>query len=229
GFQVCDSHGELCVLKFFGAVSHQAARSAHHFSGNRPRSSECFYNRVGGDTAMPQFIIQLFKTHPEYPRPFSNTYRTNATDLTTAGDVADAIEEEELAIFDSATTFTYARVSTATPGDDVFLNRLYNHSGASGVTSPGEPLFNTCRIDFNVSGSGRPSRFHYRNIHEVEHTGRALETAFITIMNDFAIALLDAVAGAGGELVQEDGDVLLNGTCFPLVVQRSKSRRRRKP
>src|SRR3569832_123296 len=143
---------------------------------------------------MPQFIIQMIKTHPEYPRPFSNTFRCTADDLTGAAVIADAIEAREKEIFDAATTLTYARISTATVGDTVFSNRTYNEAGASGVTSAGEPLFNTCRIDVNVSGSGRPSRFHYRNIHENEHTGRALEGVFVSLMTAWVNGLLADVA-----------------------------------
>lgn len=177
---------------------------------------------------MPQYIIQMFKTHPEYPRPFSNTYRGTAENLFAAGILADAIKDRELTIFDSATTITYARISTATKGDTVFSNRTYNEAGTSGVSSPGEPLYVTCRIDVNVTGSGRPSRFHYRNIHENEHTGRALEGAFVSLMTAWFNGLLDDVLALDSTLVQEDGDVLTDATCFPFAVQRSKSRRRRK-
>jgi len=170
----------------------------------------------------------MFKLHPEYPREFSNTYITTAENLFDAANVADIIEARELTIFDGATTITRARISTHEPGDSVYTVRTYNDAGTSGVTSPGEPLFNTCRIDVNVTGSGRPSRFHYRNIHENEHTGRALEGTFVSLMTAWFNGLLADVLAVDKHLVQGDGDELTDATCYPFVVQRSKSRRRRK-
>src|SRR3569832_1191295 len=104
---------------------------------------------------MPQFIVQMFKTHPEYPRPFSNTYRCTADALTGAAVIADAIEAREKEIFDAATTLSNARISTATVGDTVFSNLTYFVAGACVKTTASVPLFKSCRIYVNVSGSGR--------------------------------------------------------------------------
>lgn len=177
---------------------------------------------------MPQFIIQMFKTHPESNRPFSNTYRVTAADLVEAASGGDIISVFEQTMFDAATTIQYARVSTAAAGDDSYLTRVYGDSGSSGVTSQGEPLFNTFRVDVNVAGLGRPSRFHYRNVHEVEHTGREVDSTRRSEITALFNGLIADLGENGTPLVQEDGDVLSSANTYPFVTQRSLHRRRRK-
>lgn len=176
---------------------------------------------------MPLFDLQVFKTHPLSGRPFSNTYIVSATDIATAMVGSDDIVDNERTIFDDSTLFTYVRISTHAAGDNVFSTRVYNQNGTN-VTGTPLALFNTIRVDVDTTDLGRPSRFHYRTLHENEVSGLNIDPAVLSAVADMWAAMMTALSSDGCTLVQGDGSVLDTVHVHPLVVQRSLHRKRRK-
>jgi hypothetical protein len=112
---------------------------------------------------MPIFAVQVFKTHPlNGSREWSNVYHVRCGTSLIAIGIAGEIVTAEKAFHNVSTTFTRARASSITPGDDDFQTQVYNEPGERTDPSQNYPLWDTVRVDITVVGGGRPSRKFYR-------------------------------------------------------------------
>lgn len=177
---------------------------------------------------MGLFIIQVFKTHPESPRPFSNTYCVDASDMTEAAGAVPLIRDMELAMFDNATFLTYARVSTLQEDFHNFTTVPINTAATSSPSGTGLPLFNTLRIDINTTGFGSPTRMRYRNLTEGVIVGTAVDSTFRAAKEALVNDLITDLGANGTPWTQRDGDTLTVATAFNKVAERQLHRRRRK-
>lgn len=110
---------------------------------------------------MPLFVVDIQKRYvTEY---WTNRYCVSAADLGAAETIATAIVACERAIHLSTVEFDKARVSDFNPATDTYS--ILTLGGVGGVAISSNqmmPLFNCVRVDFNVSGGGRPSRKYLR-------------------------------------------------------------------
>jgi len=178
---------------------------------------------------MALFTFQVFKTHPFIPgRAFSNTYTIPGATLAAVLDAADSLVEYEREIHDPNFTITYVRISSQVEGDDDFATRTYNLAGVSSRSGDTLPLFNTLRLDVNAT-TGRPSRWHYRGLHEGEVANNEVALSTRELYQDAYAALRTALNVGEFVLVQPDGNGLASeGTAALQVKLRKLHRRRRK-
>lgn len=177
---------------------------------------------------MALFKIQIFKTHPETPRPFSNTYVVDASDMTEARGAVPFIRDMELDMFDNATFLTYARVSTLAPDFHNFSTVPINTAASSSPSGTGLPLFNTLRIDITTTGFGSPTRMRYRNLTEGVIVGTEVDSTFRAAKEALVNTLITDLSTNGTPWVQPDGDPLAVATAYNKVAERQLHRRRRK-
>lgn len=180
---------------------------------------------------MADFTVQVFKTHPFIPgRQFSNSYTLQASSMADAVPGVDVLKEYEQELHDPNFTITYARLSTATEGDNVYTTIVYNVPGVRTASGESLPLFNTMRLDVNAA-TGRPSRWHYRGLHEGEVSNNEVSSATRLVLTDAYDAMRTAMAALspGCGFVQSDGTSLdVVGSSPPPVFDRKLHRRRRK-
>lgn len=180
---------------------------------------------------MALFTAQIFKTHPfRLGRTMSNTYTLLAASLADAAAGVDVLKEYELEIHDGNFTITYARLSSALVGDNEYTTIVYNTPGVRSISSDSLPLFNTMRLDVNAT-TGRPSRWHYRGLHESEVENNQVLAATRLVLTDAFEAMQTAMAALtpAVSLCQSDGtDLAATGTCPPPVFDKKLTRRRRK-
>ena len=179
---------------------------------------------------MAIYTIQMFKEHPFKPgRTLSNTYHVSTGDLALAVTAVPAFAEYEIEIHDANFTITYARVSTLAVGDDSFATVVINEPGIRSASGDTMPLFNTLRLDVNTVSGGRPSRWHYRGIHETEVSELLIASGTRLVFTDAWNALVTAIDLLDVTICQPDAqDLSDTATAAPQVKQRSLSRRRRK-
>jgi len=177
---------------------------------------------------MALFRFQIFKTHPFISgRTFSNTYIVPAISLAVAADAADPLVEFEKEIFDPNFTITYVRMSSLVEGDNEFTNKTYNEAGVSARSGETLPLFNTIRLDVNAT-SGRPSRWHFRGLHEGEVSENLVSGSTRALYEDAWAALNTALGGLTLSLQQPDGNALADVATAALEVKMRKLHRRRR-
>jgi len=178
---------------------------------------------------MALFKIQMFKEHPFMPgRAFSNSYIVAADTIAAAAAAVTPALTYEKKIFDGNFTITYARVSSLAPNDNVFTTVTLNEPGIRATSGETTPLFNTVRLDVN-STTGRPSRWHYRGLHEGEMANNQVDPGMRALVEaawgDFVVDL----TAAGFAPHQPDGELLADfGTCAIEVKDRKLHRRRKK-
>jgi hypothetical protein len=179
---------------------------------------------------MAIFIMQAFKEHPFKPgRSMSNSYHVNCADMTVALTGVSSLVAYERLIHDGNFLVTYVRVSTAVEGDDVFSTVPVNLAGTRSASGDTMPLFNTIRLDVPTFEGGRPSRWHYRGLHEPEVADLVISSGTRLVFTDAWNDLWADLDALSINLVQLDGQTLNNlATCAVNVKQRSMSRRRRK-
>jgi hypothetical protein len=180
---------------------------------------------------MPYFTVQVFKTHPFRPgRQNSNSYTLLAANMADAAAGVDVLKEYELELHDPNFTITYARLSTDIKGDDDYTTIVYNAPGVRVASGESLPLFNTMRLDVNAA-SGRPSRWHYRGLHEGEVSNNEVSSATRLVLTDAFEAMQTAMAALSPavSLVQSDHtDLAAVGSSPPPVFNRKLTRRRKK-
>lgn len=177
------------------------------------------------------FRLQIFKQLTGSDREWSNTYLYEADDLATAVAGAEAIAGVEVGFHLDNVTITRALASDTDPSTDFFATTTLNLIGTAGTGADGDwlPLFNTFRVDFNVTGGGRPSRKYYRGpVRESDNDAGFVDLTRKTAIQASANALLAAANAAGGLLVDPDGQTLINAVAFDKVAMRQLHRKRKK-
>jgi hypothetical protein len=179
---------------------------------------------------MALFSAQVFKEgHGE---KWSNRYIIEASGLAAAVACHGPIVEGELSVHKSTVTITAIRISDLNPATDQFVVVPYNSAGLVTATADILPLFNTCRIDVEVEGFGRPSRKYYRlPLAEDEQDDGVLSSVTGTAVADMVTQMItdvDTAGGGDGELVDPDGQSWISATHFTKVQMRQLHRRRRR-
>jgi hypothetical protein len=179
---------------------------------------------------MALFRLQGFLEHPFIAgRSFSHTFIVAATDIVVAAGAQPSVSEFLREVYDENFLHTYVRISTLTPGDDVFTTVAVNDPGVRGFSGETLPLFNTVRLDVNAS-TGRPSRWHIRGLHEGEVGNNQVGSTLRTLIEDAYAALVTALGENEFNLFQPDGNELAaTGICAIDVKLRKLHRKRRKP
>jgi hypothetical protein len=178
---------------------------------------------------MAAFLVQVFKTHPLENRPWSNVYRINAADLTAAVDGAVIIIPAEQAFHNAATQFTYARISSAVEGDDVYTTFPINEGGDRTDPADNLPLWNTVRVLINVFGGGRPSQKFYRlPLGEGDVNNYVIQSGVITLIQSTLTTLIDDMDNNGTPLQDPDGQNWGAVTVQERVQMRQLHRKRRR-
>lgn len=179
---------------------------------------------------MALYRIQVFKQIGT-GKEWSNTYWAEATDLDQAIAFGAAVVGAEISIHKANVNFIRYRVSTKTPGDNVYATTPINQPGNRVIASGQYPLFNTARVDFAVFG-GRPSYKYLRlPLEELEVQNGILTPTQIGNIEAEYIALLSPNFAGPLEpngLVDESGNFFTNITVFPQVQERQIRRRRRR-
>lgn len=170
---------------------------------------------------MPQRItIEHF--NPNVGEYWVNRYfTTDAVDA--AGDTLDALVAAHVAVHLASVLITKARIDDNVEGTDNFDTVSYNTAGTRSLGSDVQvmlPLFNVARVDFDVSGGGRPSRKYLRGTlieGEVGFTG--LASGLVAALNTYA----DAVV-AIGTICDPQGNLFVDGVVWPYVQMRQLRR-----
>lgn len=151
---------------------------------------------------------------------WSNRYFVEAETLTAAQGLANQISTAELGVHTDLVVLTKFRVSTAAPGDDVYIVVPINIHGLMGTTGAVPlPLFNVARVDFGVA-TGRPSRKYLRGGYtEGDINGNVFTSGTIGNLQTYATTL----AGLAG-LVDESGQDFLFGVVFEKIAMRQLRR-----
>lgn len=179
---------------------------------------------------MALFILQIFKEG--YGEKWSNTYTLEASALAACLPLVDPVVDMEKSIHKEGVEFTYARVSDMVAGNDNFFTKPINDFGDVTATAPILPLFNTCRVDIDVEGFGRPSRKYYRLPLAEDEVANALiggtTLSGVEAAVTGAITAVDTAGGGDGELVDPDGQSWIVATAQQKIQMRQLHRRRRR-
>lgn len=151
---------------------------------------------------------------------WTNVYWIDAATLVDAGAVLTNIKNAELPLYTSGIIVTNGRVDDAVPDTDVYLTLPYNNAGTrAGPTSDIAPLWVTSRVDFGVSGMGRPSRKYLRGtLWEEDFTYNGLSANQLTRLNTYGAAIV------GLTVVDPDGQDLISYSPFPAPQMRQLRR-----
>lgn len=179
---------------------------------------------------MPFFTLQIFKEG--YGEKWSNTYTLEASGLAACLPLVDPVFQMEKSIHKSGVAFTYARVSDHVAGNDAFFVVPLNDFGAVTATASILPLFNTCRVDIDVEGFGRPSRKYYRlPLAEDEQAAGLIGGVTLSGIEAAvtgAITAVDSAGGGDGELSDPDGQAWVVATAVQKVQMRQLHRKRKR-
>lgn len=153
-------------------------------------------------------------------RYWTNRYFTS-DDWTAAGDTMDALVAAHRAILYDNNVITNIRVDDNVEETDNYDTVAVNLPGLrSGGGFALLPLFNVARVDFDVTGGGRPSRKYLRGcLAEGDASFTGLEAAMVTQLNTFGDALI-----AIGTLVDPQGQAFLDAVPWPFVQMRQLKR-----
>lgn len=178
---------------------------------------------------MPQFIIQVFKTHPLEVRPWSNRYIVEATSLAEASAQADTIAQAERVFHNQSTLFTYARTSSVTEGDSLYTTTPLNLGGLRADPTDNLPLWNVVRVDVTVLLGGRPSRKYYRlPLGENDVNNYIIIAGTQNLIGDAVNSLITTMIAASTPIVDPDGQDWFSATVVPRVAMRQLHRKRRR-
>jgi hypothetical protein len=165
-----------------------------------------------------RIIVEFYDTvSAEY---WTNRYFTSDP-YTAAGDTIDALVAAHLPMLLNNCILTKVRVDDNVPDTDNFDTVGFNAAGTRTVGADHRyPLFNTVRVDFDVSGGGRPSRKYLRGaLLEGDVNFTTLTSAIITPANTFADAIV-----AIGTIVDPQGNAFLDGVVWPAPQMRQLRR-----
>lgn len=167
--------------------------------------------------------MALFKidTEKQYLTEFwSNRYFVDAETLLLAQGLGNQIANAEILCHYDHVKLTKFRVSSATPGDDVYVIVPININGAlAGLSQRPLPLFNCARVDFAVA-TGRPSRKYLRTgVTEGGIDGNIFTGDQLSALNTYATTM----ASLDG-FVDADGQGIIFGVVFPDIAMRQLRR-----
>lgn len=151
---------------------------------------------------MPKWRGTLQKYWAAAGAYWTNVYWIDAVDIITAGNVLGNIKTAELPLYTSGIVITNGRVDDAIQDTDVYLTLPYNNAGTrAGPTSEIAPLWVTSRVDFGVSGMGRPSRKYLRGtLWEEDFSYNALSAGQLARLNTYGAAIVaQAVVDPDGQ------------------------------
>ncbi len=168
---------------------------------------------------MPLFSLDIEKRlEGEY---WTNRYILDRAELGAAANSGTDIYNAESAITADIVEFTKFRVSDLVPNTDVYQIIQLNSFGDRPSQGEYLPLFNVVRVDFNVSGGGRPSRKYLRlPIFETDQRNGVLEPAFYTFVQ---LNYAQVIAGYTS-YVDIDGQEINGGRVSPQVGMRQLRR-----
>lgn len=180
---------------------------------------------------MSIFRVQQFKRLDANDREWSNTYLIEADDLAAAVDAAAPLIGREQNVHADNVTILRQRISDTLPDTDVFTIVTAGVPGQAYVAADFQqlPLYNTVRVDIDVSGGGRPSRKYFRApVGEQWNINGNLDTSVLTLFNDEVNGMIADVSASGGMLVDPDGQAWQTAHCQLAVQMRQLHRKRRK-
>ena len=167
---------------------------------------------------MPVFKVDIEKQlGTEY---WTNIYYVDAESLTAAHAVGGEIVTAEQGIHANSVTFTKYRTSDMVPGTDQFITEPLGTTGARNPSTPLLPLFNVARVELGV-GIGRPSRKYLRGVLAEQDIdfNTIIPATVVEIQTDYAddLELIE-------ELVDVDGQPIIDCVAYPLVAMRQLRR-----
>lgn len=152
---------------------------------------------------------------------WTNRYIVQAPDLAAAHAIAMGIVATERSAHQVQVLFTKVRTSDGQPNTDVYQVTNINEFGQRAATGDLLPLFNVVRVDFNVSGGGRPSRKYLRGIlTESDISFNTIITGTVTSLETLYATPLAALTG----FVDVDGQEIVSGQVYPNVAMRQLRR-----
>jgi len=151
---------------------------------------------------------------------WTNRYVVLAPTRAQAAIYAGEIAEMERTWHKTVVLFTKFRVSDDNPATDNYQVSNLNVYGTAPVNGDLLPLFNVMRVDFNVSGGGRPSRKYYRlPMGEFDQANGTITSGALSVWNA-AVANL----ATGGYYRDVDGQVIIDASVYPKVGMRQLRR-----
>jgi hypothetical protein len=151
---------------------------------------------------------------------WTNRYIVVAPDLAGATAAGLSIATMERAFHKTPVLFTKMRASDGQTGTDIYSVQNLNYFGQQAANGEHLALFNVMRVDFNVSGGGRPSRKYYRcPIGEGEQASGKFLIEFLNGIAPSIQALVDFTP-----YVDVDGQPIVSGSVYPNVGMRQLRR-----
>lgn len=176
---------------------------------------------------MPLFKVEIFKQYQN--ENWANVYHLRAADIDEAASGVPILVAAERAIHLNTTEFVSARVADIAEGTDVFYSIPLGGFGSVGPGEAALPLWNTIRVDFAVTGGGRPSRKFYRG--RLDETASSYLTVVTAVANQIDTELTDMItdlAANGTPYVDVDDQLVNNAVVYPRVQMRQLHRKRRR-
>lgn len=166
---------------------------------------------------MSMYKIDILKAgHGEF---WTNVYYVDTADITVAVNRGLLIAAAERGILLTSVVQERMRVSTMTPGDDIYTIVPIEGAGSVGDSAP-LPLFNVVRVDLSAS-TGRPGRKYLRGcLGEMEVAGDILTTSFrAQVQANYVDEILSI-----DELRHVDGQTYQSGVVFNAIGMRQLRR-----
>lgn len=176
---------------------------------------------------MPIFKVEAFKELGS--ENWANVYFVSADDLASLSGIGAAIFETEKTFHLDVVTFTFTRVSTIAPSDNIFSDQPINDIGDRSSASTPLPLFNTLRVDLTAE-TGRPGRKYYRGVlmesDNLDVQGN-IDSGILGTVDSELEALISGLSSTF-PLQQADGDLIVAASPFGRVQMRQLHRKRRR-
>lgn len=176
---------------------------------------------------MPLFYLVTEKYFGGYGRYWTNRYNVTATDLADASSVIAGVLAAEQAVHIAGVRITKVRVSDTVPNTDNFItqNVNLNCTGGAGALVALLAPFNCARVDFNVSGGGRPCMKYLRGcLDETETAYSGHGTTLTSRLQTYGDAIV-AIA----KMTDPQGNDLASASPFPFPQMHDISRASKKP
>lgn len=169
---------------------------------------------------MPIFRVTVEKFAPELAEYWTNRYLVTAANIAAAQAFIDPIVAAERTCLLNTFYVSKARVDDMVPNSDNYDTTSINLVGQRGGTTGAVPLFVVARVDFDVSGGGRPSRKYLRGVLDKSDVSLLqLNPGVITALNTYA----DAIVAVGG-VCDPQGQTFIDGVPWPAAAMRQLRR-----
>ncbi len=166
-----------------------------------------WFGAIGVDCRLEEGVVAVFAVDVQtdyYQEYVTNRYHVLADDMAQAGVRGLAIANIQKSLLPVTNNIDYVRVSTITPGDNLFYTQQANIPGTRGLTSQTMPPFCRWRCDMNV-GFRRPLRKYLLIPYEEDSEGSSFTSTAITFFNtNYAAPLFQL-----GYVCAEDGTVII--------------------